>query len=1150
MMNAGSARHWKAKMNARVDKPEYEPLLEVATPDIYRTNLFRVLGLSVRATPSDVRRQQQRLAMQKKLGITPSDVSDGPLTLTPPPTDEEVRTAMERLYDPETRLLHEVFWFWPTNGDGVADPGLKALEQGEIGQAIGQWRQEQQTDGNGCGHIAAHNLAVIRHLIAVDYETRLASQGLSGKEQDLLPQVWSQAFSDWKVVLEGEGFWDSLKERVRQLADQKLTTGIVRRMRQTMPKAVLLVNARFAHMAAERAEADLAQRHMRLIREADYGDDVAAAAIREALHPLRQRVKAAVETAKHRWTGTPQHGSRHVRDLHGQVDPLLGILDAMLPSDDLLRSGLHDLVADAMLDGQVAFGMKTNDWHGSIELLKLAQALAVGQSIRTKLDDNVEILKKNAESGNDWCSPGYWDLPQETIDTLEAARSEMQGSNHEGAIRALVVLDPGLGKPLHRCLAFALSQRATQIANEGFLDFNTPTSKLQKFLDVINRKGTVSVPNPYMDSWQLPSCPCCGRSSYTSWANGEFNGQQFWMCSSCSEADNRERERKKGTLRTKIVQALEYLLLAAEIDPGDAGIRDEVKGLKGIAKEVSAKIPKTKALRDRLGGATTRGVPKTFDQITKDAVCYFCGQGPPERDVAIAVPMCGDFTRVELLFGPGIEYHFADVLVPRCRSCRDEHRELPARVKRWEESRREAATEVRFILEYPDIRLACPQCDQHLVAGAEMSGTQVECPSCSASLTVPPKTEATVDFAEGSNITFVCQQCGHDVMADAERSGTQIACSSCSASLTVPTRRDIRADLGAAEKAVSEAMTHAGRALTEQQKAKTALKEAEAIGTKCDHCSSEKLTDYLCRQCDKELFKLGGWWRALIGAIAVAGTPILGVFSFLAAALVYLGLKTRQWQRRSRVRAERAETVPQRRQAEEAKAQEAATQARNDVAAAKEALREREQTRDEAAPRLHAAEEEAIALFESQNPKPAIIAGTKNEDAYADFGLIVELRSRGWGFGAKPKDGETATSTTPKDVRGLVTSRPESAQPPDAPSSSEPKKGRDRIKEIAKQAGGTRIKCPVCGTELKGTSLVRHYDRLHKEEPVPPAVPTSAKTPRNKQSRSGRSGSEKPLRDGCAHDYFTGAPCLCSKCFGTRHEWQDGKCRRCGKRTS
>lgn len=1145
-------------MNKQSEIREYKPLLEAARPDIYRRNLFRVLGLPVWATPSDVRRRQQRLAMQKKLGIPPSEVSKGPLVLDPPPTDEEVRAAMERLHDPETRLLDEVFWFWPTNGNGPEDPALNALENGEIEKAIAQWRQDQRADSNHSGQIAAHNLAVLHHLIAVDSETRLASRKLTGKEEGLLPQMWSQAFSDWKVVLEREGFWDMLKKRVRQLDDQKLTTGIVRRIRQTMPRAVLLVNARFAHMAAEREEAELAQHHMQLIREADYGEDAATSAIREAIQPLRNRVKATLETAKSRWTKTPQHGNRYVRDLHAQVTPLLTALDTMLHSDDPLRGGLRDVVAEAMLDGQVAFAMKTNDWLDSVELLKLARGLAVGQSMQTKLNDNIEVLKKNAESGNDWCSPGYWDLPVQTIDALENARSQIQSARHEEAIRALAVLDPAIGKPLHRCLAFALSQRAAQIANDGFLEFNTPTRKLQRFLNTINREGSISVPNPYMEYWQLPACPCCGSSSYTSWANGEYNGQQFWMCSSCSETESSERARKEGALRKVIAQALEYLLLADEVDPGDQGIRTEIKGLKAIAKQVSAKIPKTKALKEKLAGAMTRGAQITLDQTQAEALCHFCGQRPPEQDCVITVPMCGDFTRTEFLFGTGIEYHFTDVLVPRCRSCRDEHRELPARAERWEKSRAEAIAAVRFILEDSEIKFACPQCGQNFLAETKMSGTQVACPSCSTCLTVPAEPEVRVVLAEDSDITFACAQCGRDVMAAPEMGGAEIACPSCSTSQIVPARQDAKANLEAAETAVSNTRAKLEACKKAAAKAQKDLKKAEAIGTKCDRCSSEEFADYLCPKCDKSLFELSNPWRALIAGIVLVGLPVLEVFSFLVAFIVYMGLKGHQSRRRARVRAERAKTLPQKRQTKLAKAQEAVTLAQQDIASAENALREQEKARDEAASRLHAAQEKVAAQFESLNPKPALITGTKEEEAFADFSRIADLRSRGWGFGAKPKDGETSTSATPRDVRGLVTSYPDSAQPPEAPTGSEPKKGRDRIKVIAKQAGETRVKCPICGTELKGTSLVRHYDRLHKGEPVPSAAPTSSKPPKSKKkdnknkkmSRSKDSGANKSLQGSCDHEYFSGAPCLCSKCFGTRHEWQDGTCSRCGKRES
>ncbi|MBD3291789.1 MAG: hypothetical protein GF393_02630, partial [Armatimonadia bacterium] len=593
-VNEGSTARTGFDFNA-----DCRELLELATPHLYRRNLFRVLGLPVNAGAKDVQRQQARRKMQEKLGIAATGGTGSAFALTPPPTEEDIRAAMERLNDPVARLLDEVFWFWPMNGDPATDAALRAIADGHLDEAIGLWTK--QTGQGAQGQIATHNLAVCHHLMALDREAGLISEGGGKKEQRPLADLWRTALSKWKDVLEGEEFWSVVKHRVRELDDVQLTTGFVRRVRGTLPTALLLICGKMAYEAAERGDTALVGRQIRLIREAKFGDRLADEAIRESLTPVRERIKTAVENARGQWTSRPHQGDGYVRELHEQAKSLLVIVDAVLPADSVIRGGLHDMVAEAMLEGQIAFGRKTNDWTESLRLLALAQEVAVGERVRSRLSENVQILVENKKEGNDWYSLGYWDLPQEIISQLEAAHEKATAGDYEGAIEILIALDAHLGAPWQRCMAFALSQRGWQIAGQAITEFNsTPTRKLKKFLDVIGREGSVSVPDPNLPAFMLPPCPCCGSSAYTQWANGEYNGQRFWMCSSCSASDDAERERKKRKLRAGISEGLEYMMLAAEIDDRDHGVRNDLKSLRETARNVEAKIPNTRRLKKRL----------------------------------------------------------------------------------------------------------------------------------------------------------------------------------------------------------------------------------------------------------------------------------------------------------------------------------------------------------------------------------------------------------------------------------------------------------------------------------------------------------------------------------------------------------------------
>lgn len=965
-------------------------LLELATPGLYHRNLFRVLGLPVNASPKDVQREQNRRRMQEKLGITSCSSPCGSLALNPPPTDKDVRAAMERLNRPVDRLLDEVFWFWPVNGDHATDASLEAIKEGNVERATDLWTKHAGQHAEG--QIAAHNLAVYYHLAALDYEAWLTASDLMEREpkrlmglwrrplahlkerkektneQEHLAELWGRSFAHWKAVLEGEEFWRGVKDRVRELNDVQLTTGLVRRVRGTLPTALLLICAKMAYEAAERSDIASAQRHIKLLREAGFGGGLAEEAIREALKPVRTRIKTAIDSAKGKWTNTPHHGNQYVRDLHEQAKSLLTLVDAILPKDNLTRGGLHDMVAETMLLGQVAFGQKTNDWVESIRLLELAEELAVGDTVRSRLSENTEILRNNVKQGNDWYSAGYWDLPAEIVAHLEAAHEKAKAGDYEGALGILVLLNRDTGVPLRRCVAFCLSQRAWQIAGQGSSEFrNQPTKKMEQFLNVIGRLGSISAPDPQMQSWQLPACPCCGSRFYTSWTHGEFNGQRFWMCSSCSASDDLEREEKKRKLRTIVTEGLEYMLLAAEIDEHDTGLRDDVESLKKTAANIEASIPKTWTLRQKLAAHRVRRVQHSFGMTQADRLCHFCGESPADDSCRITVPVCGDIRSVDLFFGQGIEHHYGDIIVPRCRRCRDEHRELPDRIEKWEEARLAAADEEHFSEATQTIADADKTAHKATTAVAQRTQAVVEA-------------QAAAKQAEASGSK--CGQCG----ADTSRRGH--LCHQCDGHLFRLSRW---------KKVVVLSSVLLGLLAP--------LSELLLMAWKVGARDSIRLAG---------VSPLSLW----VGAVVSLGGPFVLAIAF----------KWHQWRERRSVRKARRSELAMRQATAMADAQALVTRAQQSLEEANQTAERAGRALEEARSRLTALQQQAIAEFDRMHPQPTLAVGVKDEDTYLCFPRIETLRGQGWGFGHEVIDNGQKVSDDPVRVVGLVGHKPRQAR--------------------------------------------------------------------------------------------------------------------------
>src|SRR3712207_3919390 len=105
-------------VTVRAPEVEYEVsrgeiLLEAARPELYRTNAFRVSELPVDADGRQLAKRQQVIELASNTGmpVPPGPGRALPLAATPDP--DALRDAMQRLRDPERRLVDEFFWFWP-----------------------------------------------------------------------------------------------------------------------------------------------------------------------------------------------------------------------------------------------------------------------------------------------------------------------------------------------------------------------------------------------------------------------------------------------------------------------------------------------------------------------------------------------------------------------------------------------------------------------------------------------------------------------------------------------------------------------------------------------------------------------------------------------------------------------------------------------------------------------------------------------------------------------------------------------------------------------------------------------------------------------------------------------------------------------------
>jgi CheY-like chemotaxis protein len=404
---------------ARVPVSEYQPLLEMAAPQLYENNAFRVTGLAVDASLRDISRSAERLEMIAK-GFGVAESTSRPFSSTAPSV-EEIKTALQCLKTPEQRLLHEFFWFWPTGGQSQPDPPLAAINAGEITKAKELWsafavRQQELTAVSArldsqcpdverrtllqrkkelerAAAVSVHNLAVLDHIRALSPAAKTSTLTANASDQFA---AWQSSFNYWRKLRNQHVFWEVLVDRVRSINDPRLGIEVAEMIWTSLPMALLLINAEFAVTAAEARNFEEAGVHRRLMKESGFGDGYVRDALCRKLKPLQAELARLCHTAEEHAHQGPENGADIVRKFFEDKKKYLQTFNYLLGSGDALRDSVHDLVAGSARSSLVAYVNKTEDWEAAQPLFEECLALAASKSLRSRLEDDLEMLAGNA----------------------------------------------------------------------------------------------------------------------------------------------------------------------------------------------------------------------------------------------------------------------------------------------------------------------------------------------------------------------------------------------------------------------------------------------------------------------------------------------------------------------------------------------------------------------------------------------------------------------------------------------------------------------------------------------------------------------------------------------------------------------------------
>jgi hypothetical protein len=370
-------------------------LLNEATPNLYSLNPFRVLGLPVEATPRAINNRERELMILESMGFPPEEMArlfTGFLPCNPPPDEEAVREALYKLSEPDLRMVEEFFWFWPQQADREdQDAAFSAMKNGDYQQAINIWNRQA---GNG-DVIAVHNLAVLYHALALDIEKMEQIQTLNEQQARQKFYYWKEAFSRWRACIGEDSLWKRMRDRIIELDDPRATEHELEKLKSLLPAAILKINATLLIQAAERESRQDIQMHNSLIGESGFAGAAIEEVFRPVLAPLREKIKLLCSAADKEINEKPENGNQVAARLMEQGSRILQLIDLLLERGNSAREEAHEQIVQQLISAIVVFANQTEDWETGLRLMEQTLTIAESDSIRERIQSNIEIARKN-----------------------------------------------------------------------------------------------------------------------------------------------------------------------------------------------------------------------------------------------------------------------------------------------------------------------------------------------------------------------------------------------------------------------------------------------------------------------------------------------------------------------------------------------------------------------------------------------------------------------------------------------------------------------------------------------------------------------------------------------------------------------------------
>ena len=379
---------WRRKTSMR----DSSILLQVCNEDIYRKNVFHILGLPSDVSIKGLRRRREDLDSAHEFGEQSwKHAFPHWLCKSELPSYQQVCEAFAFIEDPANRLVAELFWIWPME---EGDAAIKEFLSGNRGAACESWFASAQAYGRR-RVVAQHNLAVVNHALAIEGELSVVSGGWVA--QGRVEELWRKGLSCWEDILSDDEFWAQYETRMREFDDPRLTVGFIHRIREELLSGFANVNARLALLHIQKGNEYDAKRQVECMKRMHRGVDDAAQSFDALFAPLETRVERVIDWCRERVNRDASQGVECVWEVLNASSDLVRASQYLLEKSDERRLRLLSNIFEACNGFLVSYGNETKRWDVCLEMTERILPFACTEESRARVVSNQKVLRENIE---------------------------------------------------------------------------------------------------------------------------------------------------------------------------------------------------------------------------------------------------------------------------------------------------------------------------------------------------------------------------------------------------------------------------------------------------------------------------------------------------------------------------------------------------------------------------------------------------------------------------------------------------------------------------------------------------------------------------------------------------------------------------------